>query len=191
MSSNSGVNKQAVVRGIELQLDTAYDGVQNFWPAGLSQLVVEGVNYTQSSLAAKLTSTVSPWKGARDAHATLRQFTQEKPQITSDAKTFLSSMDASLGAVVGQSNELLTKFGFTPKKRRKALTVEEQTLKTAKAKLTRQKRGTLGSRQKAAIKESGAPTVTITPGASMEITQASSPSASVPPAPPPPVGKSV
>jgi hypothetical protein len=168
---------------MELRLDTAYDGAQNYWPQGVSQLVVEGVSYNQSGLLAKLTSIESPWKGARDAHATLRQFTQQKPQLTSDATVFLSSLDASLGAQVGQDNEILTKFGFKPKKRRKPLTVEEKALRAAKAKLTRQARGTLGSKQKAAIKESGTPSITITPDASMEISQ---PASSVPPVPPPP-----
>ena len=187
MTVNSGFNAKAVVRGTELRLDTAYDGTQNAWPVGLSQLVVEGVNYNQTSLLAKLTSISGPWKGARDAHATLRDFTQQKPQLTKDASTFLSSMDASLGAVVGQENEVLTKFGFKPKKRRKPLTLEEKTLRAAKAKLTRQKRGTLGSKQKAAIKEDGTPTVTIAPGESMQISpEASVPAAPVPPVPPPP-----
>ena len=181
------------MKGIELRLDTAYDGTQNYWPAGLSQLVVEGVGYTQASLLAKLTSITSPWVGARDAHTALRDFTQQKPDLTSAATMFLASMDASLGAQIGEYSEVLSKFGFKPKKRRKALTVEEQALKTAKAKLTRQKRGTLGSKQKAAIKETGTPTVTISPGAAMDMTPAAATvtAAPVPPVPPPPVTKSV
>ncbi len=47
-------------------------------------------------------------------------------------------------------------------------------MRAAKAKLTRLKRGTLGKKQKAAIKETAAPTVTIGPDGKSVITPASS-----------------
>jgi hypothetical protein len=167
------VNEKSVVTGIELRLDMALDGVMNYFPPSMSQIVLRGVSYTQSSLADAVRQTVSPWKTTRDAHATIRQFTQEKPDLTKGALQLLGDLRAALGGHLGRDSQELAHFGFTPLARPRPPTTEEKVLRAAKAKLTRQKRGTKGKAQLAAIRETETPSVTIGPDASMAIQPAS------------------
>jgi hypothetical protein len=174
---NQAQNDKSIVRGVELRLDMALDGTLNAFPPSLQQITVRGVSYDQSSLATKLQQTASPWKNARDAHATLRQFAQDKPELAREALQLLGDLKASLSGQIGRDNQELARFGFAPLQRPKPLTVEQKVLRTAKAKLTRQKRGTKGKNQLAEIQETETPRVTIGPDASMKIEPASQVSA--------------
>jgi hypothetical protein len=167
------VNEKSLTSGVELRLEVALDGVQNAFPASIQQVPVRGVTYTQASLAAKIQDVRSPWKTVRDAHATIRQFAQDKPELTRGAIQLLGDLKSSLAGQLGRDSQDLAKFGFTPLKRPKPLTVEEKVLRAAKAKLTRKKRRTKGSRELSEIKETAAPTVTITADAPMSVAPAS------------------
>jgi hypothetical protein len=182
MSSIPGINDNSVKRGIELRLDTAVDGVDTSFPPSVQSVVVQGVAYTQTDLKKKLLDMVAPWQAARTQHAALRQFSQSKPTLTKAAQEFLADLHAAMAAQYGNSSETLTHFGFKPAKRRRSLTIEEKAIRAAKAKLTREKRGTKGKRQKEALKQTQAPDVNI-PGAGGSL-QIETPGSSVPPAPP-------
>ena len=117
--------------------------------------------YTQADIQNKLAALDVPWQGLWAAHSALNQFTQGKPQYVSAAKQFLGDLKSALAGAVGADNQLLSQWGFKVKKAVKPISSEERVLRAAKAKLTREKRGTLGKRQKAAIKQTVTPEVNI------------------------------
>jgi hypothetical protein len=145
--TQSNINDKSVSHGIELRLDTAISGCANAFPPGVTALQIRNVTFNQADLNTKLVSLDTPFKGARTAHSALRTFTSQKPQLVKEAEQFLADLKAALAGAVGSDNELLTQWGFKPKKAAKPLTSEEKVLKAAKAKLTREKRGTLADRR--------------------------------------------
>ncbi len=169
---NTGLNDKAVIRGTELRADTAIQGLQMALPPNVTQLVLGGVPYTIPNLIGFFQGLEQPWKDARKAHLIIRQVMQDRPNDEKLLLDALANLKGALTGVLGHESESLTKFGFKPTKRRTPLTSEQKTVKAAKAKLTRQKRGTLGKKQKAAIKETATPTVTINPDGKVEITPA-------------------
>jgi hypothetical protein len=182
MSQSNDVNPQSVTHGVELKLDTAIDGCTVAFPPGLTSLTIRGVSYTQATLEAQLVSLDARFKSARSAHAALHQFAIDRAMLEAAARQFLADLRSSLAGAVGINNQLLAQWGFPVVKPPKPLTSEEKLLRAAKAKLTRQKRGTLGKRQKAALKQTTAPTVQVNAdGTSVVI-------ASPPPAPSGPAG---
>ena len=176
------LNDKAVIRGVELRADMAVQGLQTALPPSVTQLFLGSTPFTIPDLIGHLQQLEKPWKDARAAHATVRQVVQDRPQDYQNLLSALVDLKGALQGVFGHQSEDLTKFGFKPTKRRKPLTSEQKAVRAAKAKLTRQKRGTLGKKQKAAIKETAAPTVTIGPDGKSVITPASSgaPAAPVP-----------
>ena len=181
-STKNGINDKAMIRGIELRADMAIDGLLTALPPDVTQLVLGTVTYKVPDLIAFFQGLEQPWKEVRTARITIRQVIQNRPTDYKLLNDALANLKGALSGVLGHASENLTKFGFKPTKTRKPLTAEQNALRAAKAKLTRQKRGTLGKRQKAAIKETAAPTVTIGPDGKSVITPASSgaPAAPVP-----------
>jgi hypothetical protein len=178
------MNQKSVVKGVELRADTAIEGLQTAVPSGVTQLLVGGTTYTVPNLVTYAQSLVQPWVNVRNAHATIRQEMLTRPADTKALVGFLADLRVALQTLLGRDNEALTKFGFSPQKPRKPLTPEQKTLRAAKAKLTRQKHGTLGSKQKAALGPTPTPSVAIASDGQVTITPA--PGASDVPAPPPP-----
>jgi hypothetical protein len=176
---SQGINEKSVPRGLELRADTALAGLQTSLPASVTSLVVGGVTYTVPGYIAFLQSTEKPWKDSREAQSVIRQVSQTRPQDAQKLRGALADLKVTLQNILGRESEELTKFGFKPAKRAKTLTSEEKALKAAKAKLTRVKRGTLGKKQKAAIRQVETPTVTITPDGKVAIQAPSAPAPAV------------
>ncbi len=63
-----------------------------------------------------------------------------------EATEFVNAVHAYLVGRLGETNESLKDFGFQPRKKAAPLAGEARGLKAAKAKATRQKRGTLGQK---------------------------------------------
>src|SRR5581483_3311405 len=101
MTNAAGLNDKSVVRGMELRLDTAFGGANTSFPPSVQQIVVGGVAYSQPDLQKKIDSVRAPWKDARTAHATLRQFTQQKPALEQEATEFLTMLKGALVAQFG------------------------------------------------------------------------------------------
>ena len=161
--TTSSINDKAVIRGIELRADTALHGLQTALPPSVTELIVGTVSYKVPDLITFFQGLEQPWKDARSVRAMLRQIITNRPKDYQLLLNALANLKGALSGVLGHDSEDLTKFGFKPSKPRKPLTPEQKTMRAAKAKLTRQKRGTLGKRQKAAIKETANPTITIGP----------------------------
>jgi len=155
--STDAFNPNAKIYGLELQLDKAVEGIDAAWPAGVDKLPLRGQWYTKEDFKAEVTATRKPWKDVRVAKAVVRQFTQDKPANEAKAKQLLADLKATMTTQFGGESETLSQFGFKPKAKRRALTSEQQTLANAKRLLTRKARGTLGKRQREAIKYDGPP----------------------------------
>jgi hypothetical protein len=173
MTPTNGLNDNAVSRGLELRADTAIKGLETAVPSSLTQVVLGTVTFKIPDLIAYFQGLEQPWKEARSAHATLRQIGMNRPADSKLLRDALANLKGALVGFLGHDSEDLTKFGFKPTKPKKPLTSEQKAIKAAKAKLTRQKRGTLGKKQKAAIKETANPTVTIGPDGKVAITASS------------------
>jgi hypothetical protein len=178
------MNQKSVVKGVELRADTAIEGLQTALPSGVAQLLVGDTLYQVPNLVKYAQSLVQPWVDVRNAHAMIRQAMLDRPADKKALVGFLADLRVALQTLLGRDSEVLTKFGFSPQKPRKPLTPEQNTLKAAKAKLTRQKHGTLGAKQKAALGPTPTPSVAISPDGQVTISPAGG--ASDVPAPPPP-----
>jgi hypothetical protein len=171
--STPNVNKGSVARGTELRYDTLLVGLATLSPT--TQLTIENVGYTPGTLAAAITTQNAVNKTIRQLRLQLTQaLTTRKGQKTRD-RQFIAAIRASIVGLVGDESSDLVKFGFNPRKTHSA-TVEEKTLAVARGKDTREKRGTLGPRAKAAIQGDKPQQVTVTAAGGMV----------VPPPPPPP-----
>ncbi len=167
-NSNEGINPQSVVKGLELKGDTLLLGLMTKLPSTVTTLLMRGVATPVADVVKEGQDLIQPYKNKRDAHAVTRQFTSDKAQVQSNLRKFIADVKSALVALAGGDNEMLTSFGFKPRKSAKPLTSEQNMLRAEKAKQTRQKRGTLGSRQKAAIKATDTPHLNVTFGPTPE-----------------------
>ncbi|HZU99958.1 MAG TPA: hypothetical protein VFF73_24805 [Planctomycetota bacterium] len=171
MNTSSGTNDNTIVsHGTERKLDLAVQGLQTAIPAGVTALSVGTVTYQIADLLTKAQGILKPWKDARAAHALLRAVSQSRAQDTTVARAFLADLKAALVVLLGRESQDLTKFGFKPQKTRRPLTSAEKVQRAAKANQTRQKRNTMGSRQKANLRSTGTPYVSIDPTGKIEAT---------------------
>ena len=173
MNTSSGTNDNTIVsHGIEQKLDLAVQGLQTAIPAGVTQLSVGQVTYQVADLLAKAQELNKPFKDSRAARAIIRAGSQNRVKDETAAKSFLADLKATLVVLLGRESQDLTKFGFKPQKKSQPLTSAQKVVRAAKAKLTRQKRGTMGSRQKANLRQTETPSVTITPSGEVVATPA-------------------
>jgi len=159
----NGMDKQSVVRGIELRADTAIQGLLTAMPAAVTQLTVGTVTYTLPDLVKYAQSLEQPWKDARAAHATIHQAILNRPTDQAKLDGFLADLKAALSQVLGRNSVVLKQFGFKPQQPRKPLTPQQKVQRAANAKLTRALRHTAGSKQKAALKQTASPQIVISP----------------------------
>ncbi len=175
MSDDSAINPAAQVYGWELRLDMAARGVKNAFPPTATDITLHGVPYTQPALLARAQEEVAPWKAVREAKAVIRAFAQQKKALIERARKFLGELQVGIAAHAGLENEILTEYGFKPKKRKKPLPVEKNAIRVAKAKLTRKLRGTKGKRQKEALKFTGPLKVVVAPDGTSQAIDLSAP----------------
>jgi len=116
MSTNSGMDNKAVIRGVELRLDTLVAGLTTSLPTGTKELKVGDVTYKVADLIVKANELNQPNKAKRAARAIIRQAGLTK---TTDRKAqigFLADAKVALVALLGRTNAALADFGFTPQK---------------------------------------------------------------------------
>ncbi len=136
-------------------------GFQTAFPTGGS-LVVNGKTATQAQLVQLCQAAIAPMAAAADAKAAFLIAKAANEAAVPGSKELFQQLKGALIGTLGRKNPELAKFGLAPHAP-KALTPEQKQIRSAKAKVTRQKRHTLGPRQKAGIKADGVPTVTIGP----------------------------
>jgi hypothetical protein len=142
--NNPGTLKQEFLDLIE--------GLTTSPPGGQTSLVVGGTSATVSDLIVELNGYAAAYKAVDDADDAHKTALAVRSAIKPQAVTRRKQIRAAIKGVLGRANPALSKFGMTPDKPRQPLTVEEESLKVAKAKATRAARHTMGKKQKEAIK---------------------------------------
>src|SRR5580704_14129454 len=171
--SASNVNKQSVVRGIELQYDTLLVGLQTLSPT--QQLSIESVSYTPATLSTLITQMDSVHKTVRSLRVQLQTAIGTRRTQKPRDRQLIAAVRATIVGLLGDESPDLVNFGFKPRRTRTPATVEEKALAVARAKDTREKRGTLGAKQKAAIHGDQPQSVTVTPAGGMTISATPTP----------------
>ncbi len=136
-------------------------GFQTAFPSGGS-LTVNGKIETQAQLIQLCQAAIAPMVATADAKAAFVNAKAANTAAVPGSKELFQQLKGALIGTLGRKNPELAKFGIASHAP-KALTPEQKQLKAAKAKVTRQKRHTMGPRQKAAVKADGVPTVTVGP----------------------------
>jgi hypothetical protein len=151
------------VKGIEARLDLASSGIETLLTKG-EKIMIAGVALTRDHVLAHLKKLSEPFEAVRSAKHDLQQKVQDRRRIQPEATVFLADVRIGLIGLLGRENPDLLKAGFKPHKKARPATVEEKALRAEKARLTRAKRGTLGSRQKRDVVADAPSSVTITRG---------------------------
>ncbi len=173
-------------RDAEQKLVAAQAGLKSKFPDGTS-FEIGGTTYVLSSLLDKLAALQKPFTGTREAHLAYRALVEQRNKVHPEAVEFLAALQACLQGKLGASDAALDVFGFSVRKKPAKLTAEQLLVRSEKAKVTRAKRQTLGSRQAEDLKAKGDPVVTVTPSpldapAAAPAASSGGPSAPAPPA---------
>jgi len=144
--------------GLQRSVQSALVGVQQALPTG-SSFNINGEAVTQAQLVTQLSGYLPVLTAVTDAKAALAQAVHARQAVEPEIREFLVQLRAALVASLGRQPKL-GQFGMSAKKPA-APSPPTAVLASAKRALTRQKRGTLGSKQKASIKAVGTPQVSI------------------------------
>jgi hypothetical protein len=129
-------------------LQGAFKGVTDSWPAGVTSMKVDMVDYTQATMETKLqgllTTFEAPGKLATQHADAVVARDEEYP----DAHDFLTKFFQALPAYVGSTAAGLQPYGKAPPKQRAKPTAEQMVVTTQKRNATRKARGTMGKKQK-------------------------------------------
>ncbi|MHB1846152.1 MAG: hypothetical protein ACYCWW_15115 [Deltaproteobacteria bacterium] len=153
--------------GLYARFLSMLQGLQTAIPAGAT-MRVNGQSVTQAQLVALVLAAILPIETERNAKSSWQKAMAANAAALPGAKELYQQLKAALISDLGRKNPELTQFGIAPHTR-KALTPEEKQLQAAKAKVTRQKRHTMGKVQKAKIKADGIPTVLVGPAGTQVI----------------------
>ena len=144
---------------LQLKIQSALTGVQQVLPSG-STILINGQSATQAQLATQLSGFLSTVSAVTDAKAAFTTALQSRVAAEQNIREYLVQLRGALMAFYGRNNPALEKFGMSAKKPA-AQSSQTAILASAKRTLTRQKRGTLGKKQKAGIKAVGTPQVSV------------------------------
>jgi hypothetical protein len=148
--------------GLRAALEAMLSGVQQVIPDG-SDVLVAGVKLKKADVVAKLQAFTSQYDAITTQAATLLAERQGLKQALPDARTLLQELKDAVIAAFGRGSPEIQKFGLRVRATRKQPTVQQKALAAEKARRTRALRGTKGSRQKAAIRYVGQPTLVLGP----------------------------
>jgi hypothetical protein len=149
--------------------------------ATLSSIVIAGASTTTANIEAKLQARIAAIKTVQTTKATWQAAIVAQRTEQATTKTFVSGVKQALLVAFAGQVDALADFGLTARKVR-VLTPEDKVAAAAKRLATRTARHTLGSKQKAAIKGTVAPTtpVTAAPPAATPTATPAAPSAASP-----------
>ncbi len=137
------------------RLQMVRDATAKVLPA-TSALQLNGQSVTVSDFLSSLDSALATFAATNAAKAALKQTQSDRTQKVASVEAQVGYLKTYLVSLWGEGSPQLAPFGFTPKART-PLTSEQKALKTAKAKLTRNVRGTKGSKQKLGVTVQGQP----------------------------------
>ena len=123
--------------------------------------VIKGKDYTREDLAAEVAAEAAVFEEVSRAKLALAQALLTQRARVGQTRALLATVRNALELYYGIGSPEIELFGLPAKKPRRALTSEEKVLKAERARRTRAARGTLGPRQKLAIKATGPISVVI------------------------------
>jgi hypothetical protein len=122
-------------------------------PGGQTTLVVEGVAVPTATLAAEVKGYDAIWATVESTGLAHTLAVQARTKAAPTVEPRVAKIMAAVKGMLGPTNPSLEPlYGIVPDKDPKPLTTEKKAAKNAKALATRKARGTLGKKQKAAIK---------------------------------------
>jgi hypothetical protein len=133
------------------------DGLKNAVPEDVKAIMVGAELVPIPRLITMLEGFESYWTSVDDLGARFHAAVQLREERAPMVNAAVAEVNPAILALVGTKSSELTKFGLKPKKKPRALTVEERAAATAKLRATRAARHTMGPRQKAAIHGTVAP----------------------------------
>ena len=145
--------------GLQLKIQSALGGVQQM-PATDGPLRINGQTMTQAQLVTQLSGYLPAFTAAANAKTSHAQAVQARRATEVDARSFLQQLRRALVANYQVGSPVLATFGMSAKLPA-AQSSQTAILAAAKRTLTRQKRGTMGKKQKASIKAVGTPQVSV------------------------------
>jgi hypothetical protein len=167
--SNTSDNK-AAPHGTELDVQLALKGLTAS-PPQQSSFTIGSVSMTLADLVAKFQGMEAKFSSRRDLEVQLANVRATIDQTAKADAQFLRDFRFCFRGMLGAENEELSNYGIKPLKKPRKLTAEERTLAVARNRATRQKRGTLGSKQKAAIRADAPTSVNVVRDANGGTTQ--------------------
>ena len=141
------------------KIQAALTGVQTVLAAG-SSFQIGGAAMKQSQISAQLSGYLPTFSAVAPAKVAYQQSVAARTELEPEAREFLVNLRAALVAFYKRGNPVLGQFGMGTGKVG-VQSPETQVVAAAARLLTRQKRGTAGTKQKLAITVVGQPAVTI------------------------------
>ena len=139
-------------------------------------------NVTVDAAVAELQQLVDNRAATTAARATAKDKVASEQAAMPALTAFMSAFESLIRVMFGNDTASLADFGLLPRKQPVPKTVEEKAAATAKAKATREARGTKGPKAKQAVKGNVATEVVVTP---LTTVPANAPAAPAPNAPAP------
>jgi hypothetical protein len=115
------------------------------------KLVANREEVTMGDIAAALNERIKLGRAAELAREQARKATTEHRAAVESTKLLIANVRTQIVARLGADDPGLLDYGIATRKTTATLTVEEKAFKVAKAKATREARGTLGKRKLAAL----------------------------------------
>ena len=155
------------------QLTALGNGLLANPPGAQTTVVVEGVGIATAALAAEVKGYDAIWAAVETTNLAHTQAVQARTKAEPTVHPRVAKIIAAVKGMLGPTNPALeTLYGITPDKEPQPLTTEKQAVKNAKVLATRKARGTMGKKQKAAIKgvvPAAAPAPAATPAAAPKV----------------------
>jgi len=146
MSNNKKPTKAEVLAGVQGLIA----GTQKHFPTG--SLTVGNVAYAPSVLIALFQSVIDAMNKQTAAQVSEKDATAELRVVVNQVRPVIKAYREMLGGMFGESSQVLSDFGLSPRKVPAPLTTEQLAAKKARAEATRKARGTKGPKAKLAIK---------------------------------------
>ncbi len=127
-----------------------------------TSITLKGTDYNLASVDAELDALIVPYTDLDGAKAKVKVEAAAVKAAEPQARQFADAMTAGVKAFFGPDDPAVEDFGIVRARPRTQLTSEQKLAKAAKAKHTRELRGTKTPKEKAALKSTAAVTVTAT-----------------------------
>lgn len=121
-------------------------------PGGAATFLVNNKSYAQADILATLGAIQAILAAVPGTELAYKAALQARDEAEPETLSMLNNVSTALRGALGTSPTGLAPYGLKARKARTALTTEQKVAMAAKSAATRKARGTLGKKQRAAIK---------------------------------------